>query len=88
MSGATAKEIAKKLGISAASVSVALNGKPGVSDATRQRILAAAAEMGYSAPKAASDSRQLCFLIYYHSDLKRGYGEDDAEKGGPEKSAV
>ena len=40
MSGATAKEIAKKLGISAASVSVALNGKPGVSDATRQRILA------------------------------------------------
>lgn len=65
MSGATAKEIAKKLGISAASVSVALNGKPGVSAATRQRVLATAAEMGYYAPKTTSaDSRQFCFLIY------------------------
>ena len=59
MAGATAKDIAKKLGISTASVSVALNGKPGVSAATRQRILAAAAELGYCAPKImAADSRQ------------------------------
>ena len=65
MPGTTAKEIAQKLGISTASVSVALNGKPGVSQATRRRILAAAAELGYSATKASSaDGKLLCFLIY------------------------
>ena len=70
MAGATAKDIAKKLGISTASVSVALNGKPGVSAATRQRILAAAAELGYYAPKImAADSRQFCFLIYIDPEV-------------------
>ena len=65
MSVITAKEIAQRLGISTASVSVALNGKPGVSEATRRRILATAAEMGYSASKStASDGKLLCFLIY------------------------
>jgi DNA-binding LacI/PurR family transcriptional regulator len=61
----TAKEIAKKLGISTASVSVALNGKPGVSEQTRKRILDAAEEMGYSSAKTPlPDRKQLCFLIY------------------------
>ena len=61
----TAKEIAQRLGISTASVSVALNGKPGVSPATRQRILHAAAEMGYTVSRnTASESKLLCFLIY------------------------
>ena len=46
MGNATAKDIAKKLGLSPATVSVALNGKPGVSQATRERVLAAAAELG------------------------------------------
>ncbi len=65
MSGVTAKDIAKKLGISTASVSVALNGKPGVSQATRNKILAAAAEMGYYDQKNASaGGKLLCFLIY------------------------
>lgn len=65
MSGVTAKDIAKKLGISTASVSVALNGKPGVSQATRNKILAAATEMGYYDQKnAAADGKLLCFLIY------------------------
>lgn len=65
MSTITAKEIAKRLGISTASVSVALNGKPGVSPATRQRILSAAAEMGYNASRNdTSESKLICFLIY------------------------
>ena len=65
MAGVTVKDIAKKLGVSTASVSVALNGKPGVSQATRNRILAAAAEMGYNDQKSATaDGKLLCFLIY------------------------
>ena len=59
----TAKEIAQKLGISTASVSVALNGKPGVSRATREKVLAAAKELGYVPPHGA-EGQTLCFLIY------------------------
>lgn len=43
----TAKELAKLLQISEAAVSMALNSKPGVSTATRQRVLQAAREHGY-----------------------------------------
>lgn len=65
MANPTAKELAQRLGLSAASVSVALNGKPGVSPSTRSRILAAAAELGYLSPKNAPQSGHLlCFLIY------------------------
>lgn len=44
---ATAKDIAEKLGVSLSAVSIALNGKPGISDDTRKKILDAAQEMGY-----------------------------------------
>ena len=40
--GITAKELARKLNLSAAAVSMALNHKPGVSTATRQLVLDAA----------------------------------------------
>ena len=43
----TAKELAKKLGLSESAISLALNHKPGVSTATRKRVLAAAEEFGY-----------------------------------------
>lgn len=43
----TAKELAKKLGLSESAISLALNCKPGVSTATRKRVLAAAEEYGY-----------------------------------------
>ncbi|MGI5977413.1 MAG: LacI family DNA-binding transcriptional regulator [Candidatus Limivicinus sp.] len=70
MSGITAKELAQKLGISAASVSVALNGKPGVSPATRQRILEAAAQAGYSTFKTApAAGKSLCFLMYIDPEI-------------------
>lgn len=67
MAGPTVKEIAKRAGVSTASVSVALNGKAGVSELTRTKILEVAAEMGYSAAKTVSGenpSKPLCFLIY------------------------
>lgn len=43
----TAKELAAQLGISAAAVSMALNNKPGVSTATRKKVIAAAKESGF-----------------------------------------
>lgn len=43
----TAKELAKKLGISEAAVSMALNNKPGVSIATRNKVIEAAERFGY-----------------------------------------
>ena len=43
----TAKELAKQLNLSEAAVSMALNGKVGVSEKTRARVLAAAEEQGY-----------------------------------------
>ncbi len=43
----TAKELAKKLNLSESAISLALNNKPGVSTATRKRVLAAAKENGY-----------------------------------------
>lgn len=42
MADATARDLSRKLGISAAAVSMVLNGKPGVSSDTRQKVLAAA----------------------------------------------
>lgn len=44
---ATAKDIARQLGVSQAAVSLALRGRPGVSAETRERILEAARQMGY-----------------------------------------
>ncbi|MCD8191002.1 MAG: LacI family DNA-binding transcriptional regulator [Clostridiales bacterium] len=54
----TAKELAKELGISAAAVSMALNGKPGVSAATRRRVLELAEARGYDMTKTAAERPQ------------------------------
>lgn len=43
----TIKDVARELGVSYSSISRALNGKEGVSKATRDKILAAAERMGY-----------------------------------------
>lgn len=43
----TIKDVAAKAGVAISSVSTALNGGPGVSEATRARIVAAASELGY-----------------------------------------
>ncbi|MGO4384627.1 LacI family DNA-binding transcriptional regulator [Specibacter sp. RAF43] len=56
----TITDLAQRLGISKASVSYALNGQAGVSETTRARVLAMAAELGWypsSSARALSHSR-------------------------------
>ena len=63
----TAKELAEKLGLSAAAVSMALNNKPGVSTQTRQRVLDAAQQYGYDMTRISVKKnaiRDIRFLIY------------------------
>ena len=67
MAGITAKDIAAKLGLSPAAVSLALNGKPGVSENTRAMVLEAAMQMGYAKLESTSSIRPLktiCFIRY------------------------
>jgi len=52
------RDVARKVGVSVASVSFALNGQPGVAEETRRRILAAAAELGYRANPQAQALRR------------------------------
>lgn len=64
----TNAELARLLNISPAALSLIINNKPGVSDATRERVLSQLEEMGLSsrikkAPTAAV-SNNLCFIIY------------------------
>ncbi|SDY56756.1 transcriptional regulator, LacI family [Micromonospora pattaloongensis] len=49
----TIADIARRAGVSKGAVSYALNGQPGVSEATRQRILAIAEEIGFTPNSAA-----------------------------------
>ncbi len=60
MARVTIQELADTLGLSKASVSYALNGQPGVSDKTRERVLGLATELGWypsSSARALSLSR-------------------------------
>ena len=67
----TAKELARILGLSPAAVSVALNNKPGVSNETRQRVLAAAKEYNYSSgtPHVRENvQRSISFVLFKKAD--------------------
>jgi len=66
--------LAEQLGISKASVSYALNGQPGVSDATRARVLALASELGWypsSSARALSHSRSEAVGIVLSRDAEQ-----------------
>ena len=52
-SRATIRDIAERAGVSKGAVSYALNGLPGVSDSTRERILSIAEELGWYPNRAA-----------------------------------
>ena len=55
MPGITAKDIAAKLNLSPSAVSLALNGKPGVSEATRALVVETAMQLGYSRSDAGNN---------------------------------
>jgi len=60
----TIADVAKRAGVTKAAVSFALNDQPGVSESTRQRVLAIAHELGFqpsSAARALSDGRAGAF---------------------------
>lgn len=92
----TAKEIANLLGISPSAVSLALNGKPGVSDSTRKMILSKASELGYrnglptmEPPKNPSNIRYVIYTndgnvvreISFHSIILEGIEAHARELG-------
>jgi len=70
----TAKEIAVRLGISAAAVSMALNNKPGVSTETRKRVLEAAHEMGFDFSRIHDSSVQSSINGTVHFILYQRHG--------------
>ena len=65
----TAKDLARILGLSEAAVSMALNHKPGVSTATRNRVLEAAQAYGYdfARRKLSAKKGTVCMVIYRKS---------------------
>lgn len=69
MKNITAKQIAKQLNISEAAVSMALHNKPGVSTATKKRILNAAQSLGYDFSKISpnhSRNSGIIAIIFYN----------------------
>lgn len=69
--GITAKELAKKLNLSAAAVSMALNHKPGVSTKTRQLVYDAAVKYGYDFSRI-SEKRSMNGSVYLVLYKKHG----------------
>ena len=56
MSEPTIYEVAKEAGVSAATVSRAINGRDRISETTRQKVFDACAKLGFSASKTASNA--------------------------------
>ncbi len=67
----TAKILAKELGLSEAAVSMALNNKPGVSTATRRKVLEEAERRGYDFTRKVAFGNELkgsfCLAVYKRS---------------------
>lgn len=64
-----AKDIAKQLGVSTATLSLVINGKPGISDKTRKKVIQRLNELGYSdmiqqKEEAVKESKTIGFVLY------------------------
>jgi LacI family transcriptional regulator len=87
----TIRELARRAGVSTASVSRALNNLPGVAETTRERIAALAREIGYTADERARAlvTGQVPFLGLvvpdianpYYPEVARGAEEELLERG-------
>lgn len=62
----TARDVAKKAGVSPATASLVFRGKPGVGKETRERVLACARELGfeYEAPEQVRSTSTLLLVVY------------------------
>lgn len=66
----SAKELAQKLNVSPATISMVLNHKPGISSQTRDLVITAAKKYGYDLTKYSTyneETKNVCFLIYKKS---------------------
>ncbi|MDR2553572.1 MAG: LacI family transcriptional regulator [Treponema sp.] len=78
MTKTTIRQIAKELGISPATVSKAISGKPEVNEQTRARVLARVRELGYVSPNGSIRQGALRVAV-----LIKDYLRDNAEGGIP-----
>lgn len=77
----TIDDVARVAGVSRATASRALNGQPGASAASRERVAQAVAQLGYRADEAARElasgrRRTIDLVIYTCEDDKRWLGAD------------
>lgn len=64
------KDLAAKLNLSPSTVSLVLNNRPGISDATREKVRAAVIEMGYGEllSEESDGKKNLLFVVYRKHD--------------------
>ena len=73
------KDIARRCGVSVATVSKALNGQPDIGEETRQRISAVAREMGYmanAAARALKTNRTYNLGVLFVDERRSGLGHE------------
>lgn len=63
--GISAKELAQKLNVSPATISMVFNNKPGISEATRKFVQDAAKEYNYVPPKSSVNDKKIIQLVIY-----------------------
>lgn len=61
----SAKELAQRLGVSPATISMVFHEKPGISEATRRMVLEAAKEYGYVPARAQAQEKRAIQLVIY-----------------------